>query len=908
MDATAATPLPAAILPYADRFAEIAAAGGDARASVLAAAKAMLADSAKDLEARFMDGLPALQAMRERSEVMDAVIAALLDYAATRVFPAANPSTGERFSALAVGGYGRGSLAPFSDIDLLFLTPYKRASRVEQMVEYILYLLWDLGLKVGHATRTIEDCARLAKSDMTIRTSLLECRHLWGEASLSEDLRTVFWKDIASDDAHFMAAKLEEREDRHSSYGESRYLLEPNVKEGKGGLRDLHALYWIAKHHYRVEELSDLIALGVFTQGEWRRFSKATDFLSTVRCHLHHWAGRAEERLTFDAQVEIARRMGYGDRPHIRGVERFMKHYYLTAKTVGDLTRIICAALEANQKRSNRFSISRLLQMQREVEGFDLTGGRLAVKHDDAFRDDPLEMLRIFHVAERHDLDIHPGALRLVRRDLKKLDQLRDVPEANRLFLDMLTSEKSPARALGRLNEAAVLGRFVPDFGRVVAQMQYDMYHTYTVDEHTIRAIGVLRSIETGALKEVAPVASTVIGRIASRRALYVALFLHDIAKGRGGDHSVLGAEVAEHLCPRLGLDASETETVAWLVRNHLIMSHVAFKRDPGDPQTVRDFVGVVQSLERLRLLLVLTVCDIRAVGPNTWTEWKASLLRDLYVRAEEAIAGGDDAKSTAHRIERAREDVAAQLGDWDEAVRAQTLEQAPPGFWLSAAPKELAHRLAVYARAKQADPPMVIEVRPAPEGDATEVIFAGPDHPGLFARIAGGLALAGVDIVQSQAATFADGFVLDVFAVDCDPADGQTGRREERIVGSVRLALSGEVSLSRELGKAPPWRRRAEAFSITPQVVIDNKASRTHTVIEVVGRDRVGFLNKIAWTLTQQGLQIAQSRISTYGERAVDVFYVKDVFGLKIEQDGKIVAVRKALLAALEELNARAG
>ena len=891
------------ILTEPAALAAIAEAPANDRAALLAAAKSVLATTAADLEARFMDGLPALDAMAERSAVMDAVIEAVLDHAALKVFPAANPTTGERFAVIAVGGYGRGLLAPFSDIDLLFLTPYKRASRVEQMVEHVLYLLWDMGLKVGHATRSIEDCVRLAKADMTIRTSLLEARTLWGETRLADDLREAFWKDVAGDDASFMTAKLAEREDRHRAYGESRYLLEPNVKEGKGGLRDLHALYWIAKHHYRVENIDRLVDEQVLTDGERRRFRKAAEFFTTVRSHLHHWAGRAEECLTFDAQVVIAERMGYSDRPHIRGVERFMKHYYLTAKTVGDLTRIICAALEAAQKTPGRFSLSRFLTQHRAIEGFNIVGGRIAPTDDDAFRRDPVTMLRIFHVAERMDMDIHPGALRLIRRDLKKLDAVRDDPEANRLFIEMPESKKTPARALSRLNEAAVLGRFVPDFGRIVAQMQYDMYHTFTVDEHTIRAIGMLAQLEKGELKQAAPVASSVVGQTESRRALYVALFLHDIAKGRGGDHSVLGAAVAEELGPRFGLTDSETETAAWLVRHHLVMSQVAFKRDPADPQTVKDFVAVVQSLERLRLLLVLTVCDIRAVGPSTWTEWKASLLRELYFRASEAIAGVDGAKSVAGRLRRRQDETMERLGHLSQAQRDDILEQAPPAFWLSAPPAELARRLEIYGKAQAFDPPLLIDIQASPEGEATDVIVAAPDHPGLFARIAGGLALAGVDIVQSNAATFRNGFVLDLFTVDCDPDRSGAPRRDDRIKDCVRSALSGKVSLSQEFGKAPPWRKRSEAFFVPPQIFIDNKASTTHTVIEVCGRNRTGFLNKIAWTLTQQGLQIGQSRISTYGERAVDVFYVKDVFGMKIEQEAKIAAIRKALMAALEEL-----
>jgi [protein-PII] uridylyltransferase len=552
--------------------------------------------------------------------LMDQLIRVIYDVASERIYPAANLTAGEQMSVVAYGGYGRGELAPKSDIDLLFVLPYKKTPRSEQMVEYMLYTLWDLGLKVGHATRSLDDCIRQAKADITIRTGLLEARFVWGEQSLFRELRQRFRREVAaSTGPDFVEAKLRERDERHQRMGDSRYVLEPNIKDGKGGLRDLHTLFWIAKYLYGVNDISRLIDEGLFTKREVAQFDKAQDFLWTVRCHLHYLTGRPEERITFDLQPEIARRMGYRDHAGTMGVERFMKHYFLVAKDVGDLTRIFCAALEARHQRRGLLRLATGL-FSRDVEGFRVEGGRITVAEDKHFSKKPIEMLRLFDVAHRRKLDIHPEALRLMTRSLRRIDKkLREDPEANRLFMDMLTSKEDAEQTLRRLNEAGVFGRFLTDFGRVVAQMQYDMYHVYTTDEHTIRAIGILNRIERGELADDHPLATEIVHKVLSREVLYVAVLLHDIAKGRGGDHSEIGAKIAHKLCPRLGLSAEQTETVSWLVLHHLLMSSVAFKRDLSDPKTIRDFVDIVKSPERLRLLLCLTVADIRAVGPGRW-------------------------------------------------------------------------------------------------------------------------------------------------------------------------------------------------------------------------------------------------------------------------------------------------
>ncbi|MBV8106176.1 MAG: [protein-PII] uridylyltransferase, partial [Hyphomicrobiales bacterium] len=560
---------------------------------------------------------------------------------------------------VAVGGYGRGLLAPGSDIDLLFLLPDKPTPPVQKIVEALLYVLWDLKLKVGHATRTVEECLKQARGDMTIRTTLIEARLVTGDRRLFETLQTRFDKEIVARTApEFVAAKLAEREQRVKRAGASRYLVEPNVKEGKGGLRDLNTLFWISKYVYRVRHAHDLIAVGLFSPREFALFRRCEEFLWAVRCRLHFLAGRAEERLSFDVQRPIARQLGYSTRAGQADVERFMKHYFLVAKDVGDLTAIVCAALEERQTKPtpvfDRF-IGRLRRSTRaiaEAADFKVENDRINVIGSNAFERDPVNLIRLFWIADRSNLPIHPDATRLVTRSLKRVDAaLRENPEANRLFLEILTSRRSPEMALRRMNEAGVLGRFIPDFGRVVGMMQFSMYHHYTVDEHLLRTVGALSAIEAGRLKDEHPLVSELVHKISHRTELYLAAFLHDIAKGRPTDHSLSGAEVARRLCPRLGLTPANTERVAWLVEQHLTMSNMAQGRDISDPRTAEGLAAIVQTQERLKMLLTLTVADIRAVGPGVWNGWKGQLLRSLYWETEVILGGGHSAVDRKARV-----------------------------------------------------------------------------------------------------------------------------------------------------------------------------------------------------------------------------------------------------------------
>jgi [protein-PII] uridylyltransferase len=887
-------------------------AEAERRRRVVAVLKDGFAAGVAEVRRRFEAGAPGSLAVRAQCHLVDQLVRVVHDHVFQHLYPMANPTDAERLALVAVGGYGRGELAPHSDVDLLFLLPYKLTPHGEQVVEAMLYLLWDLGFKVGHATRSVDDCLRQARADMTICTNLLEMRFLWGDQPLFLELKQRYRSEVQDGTGpRFIEAKLAERDERHKRLGDSRYALEPNIKDGKGGLRDLHTLFWITKYLYDVDDVAKLVERGVFTRGEVRRFEKAQNFLWTLRCHLHYLAGRPEERLTFDLQGAIAPRLGYTDHGRTLAVERFMKHYFLVAKDVGNLTRIFCAALEAEHKRPSRFRLPRLGR-RRRLAGFRIEGERLSVESPKVFAERPVEMLRVFQVAQSHDLDIHPKALRWITQNLKRIDKtVREDPAANRIVLDILTSRKDPETALRRMNEAGVFGRFVPDFGRVVAQMQYNMYHHYTVDEHTVMAIGILHAIEEGGLKDEAPIASTVVHKVLSRRELYLSVLLHDIAKGRPGDHSEIGAQIAHRLCPRLGCSDEETETVAWLVLHHLAMSNTAFKRDIDDPQTITDFARRVQSLERLRLLLVLTVADIRAVGPNTWNNWKAVLLRELYWRTEEELSGGLVTEGREVRIAQVKEALRLALDDWPAAEVKAHLARGYPAYWLSFDGESLERQARLVRGAEAEAAPLTVDTRVDRYREATEVTVYTADHPGLFSRMAGALAVAGASIDAAKITTLANGMALDVFYVR-HAKGGPFDRPAQlaRLATAIEQTLSGRLRPLQELARPlqelarrrSPIDSRYKVFKVQPRVLIDNKASARHTVVEVNGRDRPGLLYRLTLALTRLSLMIHSAKISTFGERAVDVFYVQTALATKIEDRAKLTKIRKRLLEVLEE------
>ena len=835
----------------------------------------------------------------------DQIVRLAYDLVVQRLHPVANPSSGERVAVIAIGGTGRGEMAPYSDLDLMFLCPKRDVPWCEQVVEAMLYLLWDLKLKVGHSVRTVTEMIAAAREDMSVRTALLESRWLWGDETLYDEAARRFRSDIvAGSEREYVAAKLAERDERHRRMGDSRYVVEPNVKDGKGGLRDLHTLYWIGQYVFGVERPAELVDKGLFTAAEFRRFERAERFLWSVRCHLHLAAGRADERLGFDMQRQIADAMRYADRPGKSAVERFMQFYFLNAKTVGDLTGLFLAQLDEQMgERGRRFALPTIRRRPKRLDGFTIDRGRLSIPNDRWLAEDPVRLVELFALAAREGLEIHPAAMRAASRDVRHVDKVRDDPRANAFFLQVLTARDRPDVALRWMNEAGVFGRFVPDFGRVVAQMQFDMYHHYTVDEHSIRAIGLLSRIERGELVDDHPLSTRLFDQIASRRVLYVAVLLHDIAKGRGGDHSELGAEVAMELCPRFGLDEAETETVAWLVRYHLLLSNTAFRRDIADPKTVEDFVRVVQSPERLRLLLILTVVDIRAVGPTTWNEWKRKLLRTLFDAAEERLRLGYKQRGRAEQVEARQRDLAEKL-DWKVSAARAHARRLPDSYWLAEPPEwQLANaRQVAAAEARIGDPVPSVIAEPDPVSGITRVSIFAPDKPGLFYRIAAALSSAGASIVDARIHTTRDGMALDnLLVTDARGKAYEDARTRKRLVVALDKALGSDAEPAPPAMEGLPVRERA--FRVAPRVLVADKASTRTTVVEVNARDRQGLLARLARVIHAAGHELHSAHIATYGERAVDVFYLTDAHGHKLAEEASRT-LREELLRAAAEAN----
>ncbi|MBV9556384.1 MAG: [protein-PII] uridylyltransferase, partial [Pseudolabrys sp.] len=841
------------------------------RAALAAPLKNALAEGRAKAEQLLLKDRSGRRCAERLCRMEDEIIGLLYDFVRKHLYPSENPSDAERMAVVATGGYGRGLQAPGSDIDLLFLLPYKQTAWSEQVAEAILYCLWDTGLKVGHATRSVDECIRQAKADMTIRTAILEARFLFGDRNLYDELVKRFDTSVVQGTAaQFVAAKLAEREDRHRRSGQSRYLVEPNVKDGKGGLRDLHTLFWIAKYVYRVREPEELLKRGVFDKHEYALFRRCEEFLWAVRCHLHFITGRAEERLSFDLQREIAVRLGYTEHPGMKDVERFMKHYFLTAKDVGDLTAIVAAELEDSHAKSPPV-LSRMMDKLRPAkrraiagtEDFIVDNNRITIAASNVFRRDPANLIRIFHLAQKHNLAFHPDAMRAMTRSLKLVDaKLRDNEEANALFLEILTSKNDPETVLRRMNESGVLGKFVPAFGKIVAMMQFNMYHHYTVDEHLLRCIGILQEIERGGNNEM-PLATELFRTIQPRHRdlLYVTLFLHDIAKGRPEDHSIAGARVARRFCPRLGFSAADTELVAWLIEQHLTMSSVAQSRDLSDRKTIENFAAVVQSVERLKLLTILTTADIRGVGPGVWNTWKSQLIRTLYYETEPTLTGGFSEVNRNQRVAMAQAELREALTDWPAEQVDAYIARLYPAYWLKVG---LGHKVA-HARfvreAEAAKKRLATAVAFDTDRGVTELTVFAPDHPWLLSIIAGACAMTGANIVDAQIFTTTDGLALDTIAISrAFERDDDEERRAARIADSIEKALRGDLRLPDVVTKRAPAKGRIKAFAIEPAVTINNQWSHRYTMVEVTGLDRTGLLYDLTTTLSKLSLNIASA------------------------------------------------
>ncbi|AUH32424.1 [protein-PII] uridylyltransferase [Paracoccus tegillarcae] len=902
---------PGTFLPALDT----ALAGLTEARDIRAATVKLLSEARKSAMADIVTGFEshpraARETVRAIASLTDGIVTAIHHVATTLLHPHSSPSEIERLAVLAVGGYGRAEMAPQSDVDLLFLTPWKVTAWAESVVESMLYMLWDMNLKIGHSVRSVDECLRLGAGDMTIRTALVEHRLVTGYAPLAQELRERLWSELfVKTVPEFVEAKLAERDARHEKQGGQRYVLEPNVKEGKGGLRDLQTLYWIGKYIHRVDRAVELVDLGFFTREEHLSFWQAEDFLWAVRCHLHLIAGRPVDQLTFDMQVEVSQRMGYRDGNGRREVEHFMQDYFRHATNVGEVTRVFLTALEASHVHKAPF-LGRLFRRRRKLRvGFAEDGGRLAVADSEEFVRQPINLLRLFEEALRTGLLIHPDAMRLVTMHLDLIDDsVRTNPEAARIFLDLLLKHGNPERALRRMSELGVLSAFIPEFEPIVAMMQFNVYHHYTVDEHSIQCVAALAEIERGEHPDDLPLSHEIMEAGINRRVLYLATLLHDIGKGRPEDHSILGARLARRVVTRLGFTAEEVETVEWLVRNHLLMSDVAQKRDISDPRTLRDFAKAVKTKKRLDMLLVLTVCDIRGVGPGTWNNWKAMLLRKLHQETAAALDGGLEELNRDKRqneAKRALRHLLVATGWEAKEIRAE-IARHYDSYW----PGLPTETQAIFARLLNGIGPdeIRIDLKPDTDRDATRAAFVLSDHPGIFSRLCGALSLMGANVVDARTYTTKDGYATAVFWVQDSDGHPYAQDRLPRLRRMIDRTLNGEVVARDAFADRDKPRKRDSQFRFPTHVTFDNEGSDIYTIIEVDTRDRPGLLYDLTRTLATNHIQIASAVIATYGAQVVDSFYVKDMFGMKLFADAKRSSLEKKLRLAIQQGTERAG
>ncbi len=863
-------------------------------------------EHAKHILFTHKDGCKAAQYL---SSFQDKFIHMLYDLACLQQRSVLKPSHAKCMIA-ASGGYGRGMLAPYSDIDLLIIIDTKKDVWLEAVIGRVLYWLWDLGFQLGHAVRTLSEAIDYAQTDMVIRTTILETRYICGEKKLFTDMQKMFVSHFQQTiDPDFISSKLEERAIRHARVGDSRYLVEPDIKNGKGGLRDLYSLFWIAKYVYKVKNRVDLIQVDILNNREWTLFNKCERFLWTVRLHLHFISGKPTEKISFDVQTILTEKLAYKSRKGLRDVERFMKHYFFYAKHVGDLTRILCSALEKN-------SVQTKFQTQYSTHdkpsSYDLEGENdfyvydhyLHAKHNYIFYQNPVNFVKLFYITSSSQIPIHPTTLHLAMRNRYLVNsKLYNNMLANTLFLEILTVFPNPETSLRRMHEAGILSKIIPEFQHILCLMQFNMYHHYTVDEHSLRAVGILSALEKGEYKEESPTTSALIHSVRLRRALYLAVLLHDIAKGYPEDHSVKGAEIASQICSRLPLDEEEKDMVSWLILHHLLMNNYAQRRDLNDPKTIKDFTDIVNSQEKLDLLIILTVCDIRAVGPGVWNGWKGALLRDLYYAARDFLAG----KTYSHGIKHIKESktkLITQQDHKEENLHHKYINLFPDNYFISVSQEQFdTHIKLLHTHLFNADEPK-FEIKTDSFKDISKITILIPISAKLLLILASCCAYRKHNIVDAELFVLKNGVALATLYLKKRYTDYQTEIRNlKRLTRNIDDSLKGKMMILDKIREHKPnLPKTRKTFAFAPQIHFYNDWSDRFSVVEITCLDTIGLLSIITHAFFCLNLEIHSAKIMTLGERVIDTFYIHDLVRQKIYDKKRITDIHNHLLKVITD------
>ncbi|MEW6774973.1 MAG: [protein-PII] uridylyltransferase, partial [Bdellovibrionota bacterium] len=851
---------------------------------------------------------------RALSRALDNVVCALFDAAVEEA--ASRRKTPPPVSLVAVGGYGRGELAPYSDVDILFLHDGKSQGLASQIAEKVLYGLWDLGLQVGHSVRTVPDCVRFAEEDDTIRTAMLDARLVRGsEAPWKLFQKEISGKALRRRPQDYIEARLEHVRQRHSKAGESVYLLEPNVKEGQGGLRDFQTILWIGQVKFGVSEIEGLHQLGFLNRDELAQFNRYFDFLTRVRHELHFQSAAKQDRLEFELQPRVAAVMGFSDDSPDRAAERFMRRYYLLTRAASQLTQLMLERMKEYGRPGSRLPFA--WRRPRNVgDGFQVSDGKISTTDPELFAREPHLMMRIFERAQELNAEISPRTREhlYLHRHLAGESFLKD-PRVHESFRKIVGRPKGIGRTLSVMHDLRFLSRYMPEWRTVTCHVQHDAYHLHTTDIHTLFAVQDLEDILEGRLAKELPLPTAIGQQVERHHVLFLGLLLHDVGKNMGGNHSEKGAARARDICARMGLSAEDAADVEWLVRQHLILSHIALKRDLNDPKQISTLASLCGTRERLEMLHLLTTSDMRAVGPDVWTPWKGALMDEAYHLAKFAIEHGriDRADLAALAKERIEQAVGALRDRYSEELLRQELALFPGRYFLSNSVDRVQEHLDLILSHGEFHPqagnlrdfsntPVRVARKSLQGSGLYEMVIYSLDMQGFFSNVAGVFASHGLSIVSAEITTLRDGTVLDVFRVE------DVYRRFEEVPSRwVDLERDLADVLQRRVRVDSLIERASQPFGIDrfsaqypTRISFDNESSEKYTIIDVVTGDRIGLLYRLTGAISRLGLTITLAKISTKKDRADDTFYVVDIFGHKVKDPAKLSRIEATLRQAI--------
>lgn len=840
-----------------------------------------------------------------QTQFCDTLVSALLRHTEADFFRR-YPRGDTRLAFVAQGGYGRGEMSPRSDLDLLFVYPQRATPYVEFVSEKMLYTLWDLGFQVGHATRSLSDCVKFGEQDVTVRTALLDHRFVAGDRELFDELSTLLKKKLLYvEPSKFVREKLLENELRHERFGNSTNVVEPHVKEGEGGMRDLHTALWASKVRFRVEDFHELFQKGLLPRADLEALERGWDFLLRVRHELHLRTGKKHDVINFELMAPIAEALGFKERKGTLAAEAFMQRYYYHARMILHVSRGIWERCSETSEGRFRGTFGRL-GIKDLGGGFRAYRGELIVS-EKALQETPGNIMQAFRLSQKHRIPFSRSGYELLRRASGRIRQdFRKDPDVNQTFVDIMGDVENVSDVLLRMNDSRVLGQYVPEFGKLFCRMQYQLYHRYTVDVHSCFCVREVERLFRGDPKT-PEFYRSVASRIKDRPLMMMAALFHDIGKGRGQDHSILGAELIKRVGKRMGLDAGRIERLSLLVRHHLTMNNIAQRRDLHDPATINEFAQEVGDAENLDMLYILSYGDTRAVGPGVWNDWKSSLLTELYERTRWVLETGDFKGKWLQESVRKRKKLVLQLArdEGSELPVEMLMQSMPARYFMNNEPEQVIRQLELLVQL--GDQPYLLTQGPA-TGPVAEVFFLGHDQPGLFSIVSGSFRACDMTIIDAQVNTLSDGRVLDVYRVASMDTDFIPESRWQRLREVLSGALSGKLDLAgliAEKRKRPSLLEHASQRAVRikqPRVEIDNGLTDRFTIIDIFAYDRMGLLYEITGAFAALGLTIHIAKVATAADMVADVFYVSKLDGSKLEQAEDLAGLRSRLFEIIRE------